>query len=275
MIFEKAYAKINLALEVMDSREDGFHEIKTIMMPLELHDEIKLSISEADEIVSNVNIKQNSITDALNLFRNKTNINTKVRIELSKRIPISAGLAGGSADSAAAIRGLNRLFNTKLTNDEMKSIAMELGSDIPYCIDQSLSTCTGRGEIVNTIDMNYSKYPIIIIKPKFGMSTKIVYQNYVYEAHNYEKNYENIINGLKDNDVSLIKENIFNDLSKTSDLLNKDLLDIKNNLKDNGITFYQSGSGPSLFIFNNTENDYQIIKGLLKNKCRIIKTRLR
>lgn len=275
MIFEKAYAKINLALEVMDSREDGFHEIKTIMIPLELHDEIKLSISEADEIVSNVNIKQNSITDALNLFRNKTNINTKVSIELSKRIPISAGLAGGSADSAATIRGLNRLFNTKLTNDEMKSIAMELGSDIPYCIDQSLSICSGRGEIVETIGINYIKYPIIIIKPKFGMSTRIVYQNYVYEAHNYKNNYENIINGLKNNDVSVIKENIFNDLSKTSDSLNKDLLDIKNTLKDNGITFYQSGSGPSLFIFNNTENDYQIIKGLLKNKCRIIKTRLR
>lgn len=248
MIVEKAYAKINLSLEVLDKREDGYHGVNTIMVPIDLYDE--LTFIENDEILyrTNLPIEDDIVLKACNLFYKKYNIKKGVCITLEKGIPIQAGLAGGSADAAACLRGLNRLFNINAPLKELEEICNLIGSDVSYTLYQKPAYCTGRGEVINLLDYNYDKYPITLIKPEFGISTSMVYQAYSHENKDRNININNIKKGLLSNDLDLIKNNIFNDLSKISIDMTP-LLDIYNDIKNLGYDVFLSGSGPTLFMF--------------------------
>lgn len=247
MIVEKAYAKINLALEVKDKMSDGYHEVNTIMVPINLYDE--LTFIEHDEVLyrTNMPVEDDIVLKALKLFYDKYNIKSGICLILEKGIPMSAGLAGGSSDAAACLRGLNKFFNINAPLSELEELAAKLGSDVPYCLYQQASLCTHRGEKVEVLDVNYDKYPLTIIKPDFGISTKSVYELYQYDKVDKTNNINNIIEGLKTNNLKLIKDNIFNDLARVSVNMTS-LEDIYNDIKELGYDVYLSGSGPTLYI---------------------------
>ena len=179
MLKEYAYAKINLALEVMDVK-DGYHMVNNLMVPISLYDELLFEKSDKIELINN-EFSDNIIIKTFKLFFEYTKINNGVKITLNKNIPSAAGLAGGSSDAAATLRGLNRLYETNLTKNELIDLSAKLGSDVGFFILNKPALCTGRGEIVNPINSNLSKIDLLLLKVDSGLSTKEVYKNYEWD----------------------------------------------------------------------------------------------
>lgn len=268
MIKEIAYAKINLALEVKN-KVDGYHLVNNLMAPIDLYDELFFENCDTFIFDSSIDIEDNICVKAYNEFVKETGINKGVRIVLKKNIPTCAGLAGGSTDAAAVIKGLNRLFDTKLSIEKMESICSRLGSDVPFFIKPGLSLCTNRGEIVNHLDIKFKNIDIILVKPSIGLSTKLVYQNYIYDGISKEDKINNIIEALKDNDLEALKNNIFNDLSSVSRQISEELKNIYDQLNKNN-KIYISGSGPTMFMFDYNSELEKLDSSVFVKRCRII-----
>jgi len=158
MIKEIAYAKVNLGLEVLRKREDGYHDLAMVMSGISLFDELVFEIIEDNEVIidckemEHIPLKNNLIYKAAFYLKDKFNINKGVKVIVKKQIPEQAGLGGGSADAAATLRGLNRLFNLNLSLDELAKYAIEIGSDVPFCIYNKLAIVTGRGENIKFLN---------------------------------------------------------------------------------------------------------------------------
>ena len=172
----KAYAKINLALDVIRKREDGYHELEMIMAPITLHDLIYINtIDEGIEIESNSKImptdERNIMYKAVALIKERYGIKKGVKIYVYKHIPTQAGLAGGSADGAAVIKAMNKLFYLNLSNEQMARLGKEVGADVPFCIYQKMAIVSGIGEKLTFIEQPF-ECKILLVKPKKGVSTK-------------------------------------------------------------------------------------------------------
>lgn len=256
MVIEKAYAKINLALEVME-KENGYHKVNNLMIPINLYDEVILEESDKVEMDDNL-IEDNICIKAANIFLKEFNINKGVRITVKKNIPVSAGLAGGSTDAAAVLRGMNKLFNINASCSKLEEIGSQLGSDVPFFINTKFALCTNRGEVINPIEINYEKYKILLLKPKSGLSTKEVYQNYIYKGISKKENIKNIIAALEINNINMLVNNIFNDLALVSISLNEELKEIYTTL--NYKNLFVSGSGPTMFIINPSEEQIKEVE---------------
>ncbi len=261
MIKEKAYAKINLALEVMDEI-DGYHLVNNLMVPISIYDELIFTKAET-VYVKNDCIENNICVKAAKLFIDKYHISDGVCIELKKNIPVMAGLAGGSSDAAATLRGLNALFGVNASKDELKELAVLLGSDVPFFIEEQAALCTNRGEVIQPLNITIPQIPVFLIKPKTGLSTKQVYQNYVYLGESKEKKIYNLIEALKTNDILKLKENIFNDLAKIALSLSKELKELYDLLKEVGVHPYVSGSGPTMYLIAPTKEEIEKVKSVL------------
>ena len=253
----KAYAKINLALEVKDTI-NGYHMLNNIMAKIDLFDEIEIKKSDHDFILNDT-IENNIILRALKLFKNKYKIDDYFEIKLTKKIPFSAGLGGESADAAATLLLLKKIYGI---NDDLLDLAKELGSDVSFFLFDSISLCQGRGEIVTPIESKFKNLELLLIKIKDGLSTKEVYKNYKYLGINKNENTKNVINACKNGDVQLLKNNIFNDLTPTALKLNKSLENLYKKL--NKITnVYLSGSGPCLYVISPTNEEKNAIKSII------------
>ena len=252
-----AHSKVNLALEVMDI-VDGYHKVNNLMIPITLYDKLTFEKSDKVELLDN-KIDDNIIIKAASLFLDHFKINGGVKIEIEKNIPISAGLAGGSTDAAAVLKGLNKLYDINAKAIELMTLASSLGSDVPFFINEEVALCTNRGEIINPLGFNPKPIRLLLIKPKSGLSTKEVYQNYEYEGLDRESNIDNIIKALKTNDVKLLKANIFNDLTKPALKLNKELKTLFSILSKRH-DIYLSGSGPTMFIVDPTNKEVERLK---------------
>ena len=252
-----AHSKVNLALEVMDE-VDGYHKVNNLMIPITLYDKLTFEISDTITLVDN-KIEDNIIIKAAKLFLSHFKIDGGVKIEIEKNIPVSAGLAGGSTDAAATLKGLNKLYNVNASDDELMALASTLGSDVPFFIKEEASLCTNRGEVINPLGFNPKPIRLLLIKVKSGNSTKEVYQNYTYEGVDRKDNIENIIKALKSNDIKLLKNNIFNDLTKPALKLNKELKTLYSILSKNH-DIYLSGSGPTMFIVDPTNKEVEKLK---------------
>ena len=195
-LIAEAHAKINLHLEVLGIRADGFHELAMVMQSINLCDQLKM-INSVDHIItlkSNnneiTNGEDNLIIKAANLLKNKVgNTQLGVDIELEKNIPIGAGLAGGSADAAATLVGLNKLWKLNLKTKELEDLSKEIGSDIPFCISGGRQICLGRGEILEKLKFNQFDLGIILVKdPSIQISTPVAYKKYKEQySHTYLK----------------------------------------------------------------------------------------
>lgn len=260
MIQERAYAKINLGLLVGSKRDDGYHNMNSIMVPIDLYDELTFDINDEGGIIlidnTNIQAEENFIYKAAQLFKEEYNISKGVVITLKKNIPSQAGLGGGSSDAAATLRGLNTLFHTNKTLDELAHLASKLGSDMPFCIYQKPSYVTGRGEVISEIIDEYKKLDVAIIKPSYGLSTKEVYDNYEEKEYDYENKFVNIKEGIKKGDLKLLQENIFNDLQIPAFQIKPELEDLYNKVKsiNPNLIVQMTGSGTALFVLGNNHD---------------------
>lgn len=179
-----APAKINLSLEIKGRREDGFHEIESLMAPISLADRLTIERGEStggiqfscdDSSLSNGD--DNLVVRAAKLFRKATKIEDGVKITLEKKIPHGAGLGGGSSDAASTLLGLNELFETHLDRKDLIELAAQIGSDVPFFIPGSAAICRGRGEIIEPARVPVS-FQLLLVKPEFGVPTPWAYQRW-------------------------------------------------------------------------------------------------
>lgn len=261
MIFEKAYAKINLALEV-GKEVDNYHEVQNLMVPIDLYDELFFEKSTEDFIECEEDITENICLKAIELFKEKFLIKEYVHITLHKKIPIMAGLAGGSSDAAATLRGLNRLFEVDASYEDLYEIACQLGSDVPFFLRNQTALCTGRGEIIEPVDIDFKGISLLIIKPDFGLSTKEVYDNYIYNGISKNVELQNLLEAIKNKDYDEIDKWIFNDLQETALRLSPALAELFQKIDNLSYIPHISGSGPTIFLLNAKYVDLENIKVL-------------
>ncbi len=174
-------AKINLTLEVVGQRPDGFHELATWMIPIDLNDELTMELSSEMTYESNLPSllfdSSNLVSRAIERFHQETGRSAAYRIDLRKEIPIGAGLGGGSSDAAAALRLLNQLHQNPLTEEKLVGLAAQLGSDVPFFLRRRAAWCTGRGEKMEMREFPHDRW-VVLIKPEFGVSTVAAYSAY-------------------------------------------------------------------------------------------------
>ncbi|MCB1119748.1 MAG: 4-(cytidine 5'-diphospho)-2-C-methyl-D-erythritol kinase, partial [Chlamydiia bacterium] len=177
----KAPAKVNLFLRVLGKRGDGYHEIATVMQAIDLCDRLTFSLAEADTLTcTDPAVPTNSsnlILRALHLFRQKSGKQLSLQIHLEKKIPMQAGLGGGSSDAAATLFACNALTGNTIPTDTLQTWSQEIGSDIPFFYSSGTAYCTGRGEVVKPLSP-LSLPPIAIHKPPFGLSTPAIFSAY-------------------------------------------------------------------------------------------------
>ena len=279
-LIAEAHAKINLHLEVLGFRSDGFHELAMVMQSINLSDQLKM-IRRAD---NSINLKSNNkeisngednlIIKAAKLLRNKVdNTELGVDIELKKNIPIGAGLAGGSTDAAATLLGLNKLWKLNLKTEELEKLSKEIGSDIPFCISGGRQICFGRGEILEKLKFDQIQLGLILVKdPSIQVSTPVAYKKYKEQFGNSylknDKDFEIKRNFIRSNDwsdQSLFdkREEIQNDLQKCVLPMTPEVeksLNILSRLP-NARLVSMSGSGPSCFaLFQNFDQANKVLK---------------
>ncbi|BCR35130.1 4-(cytidine 5'-diphospho)-2-C-methyl-D-erythritol kinase [Mariniplasma anaerobium] len=272
MIYEKAHAKINLALDVIKKRDDGYHELKMIMVPIELHDQLSFELSDDIKLTSNIDIKDNQVLKTAYLIKDKYKVDTGAHIYLKKDIPIGAGLAGGSSDIAATIRGLNKLWNLNLDKKALEDIALSLGSDTLYCLYQKPAYVYGRGEHLEFIDLPKTG-TIFLYYPKIISSTACVFKN--HNIIDKQNQFENLLEAYQHQAWDLFYKTTYNALHLTALKCYPELqkaYKIMKNIDDNA---FMSGSGSTFFIINSSQKDEEIIKKAQENNIKLVKTSLK
>ncbi|ODS33384.1 MAG: 4-diphosphocytidyl-2-C-methyl-D-erythritol kinase [Candidatus Scalindua rubra] len=261
----KAPAKINLFLEVLGKRDDGYHEIETVMQEIDLVD--NLWFEEIQEGVKlkceNGNIpldENNLVCKATNLIMKECGIKKGVLINLEKKIPVGAGLGGGSSDAAATLKALNSLWKIGLNDIELMEFAAKLGSDIPFFINGKTSLCSGRGEKILPVEVK-SRLNYLVIFPNIKISTITIYKNLKIDLTKKRKDVSFLLNALKYSNVTTIGKLLYNRLEKVIFKLYPDLLHIKSSLACfNFCGLSISGSGSAFFGLCNNRNQAETIK---------------
>ena len=254
-MIEKAYAKINIGLNVLDKRDDGYHNLETIMVPLELHDSLDVTLLPSnahDDYITcdeySLKIAQyNLCHKAINLCREKWGFTNKFRIEIHKNIYLQAGLGGGSADGAATIRAIVKLLKINTTDEEIKELAIKLGSDVPFAYFNKPALVTKKGEELSFFEHHRNDF-ILLVKPKAGLSTKEVFEKSDTLNHTYCD--LNEIKELFINDDPMLYEKCSNGLVPASYALLPELSELETALKDEGFDFViMTGSGSTMACF--------------------------
>ncbi len=244
----KAPAKINLSLDILKKREDGYHELKMIMQTVSLYDIIDIELSDKMILTSNKTDiplnEKNLVWKAADIFFNHTKINKKCKIHIEKNIPDGAGLGGGSSDAATTLLALNEIFRTNLTENQLINLGVQIGADVPFFILKGTCLAEGIGEKLTKIKNKTNPY-ILIYKPEFSISTKWAYEN--LNLQNKTKyNIDNIVKNLNNSFYDF--KDIFNYLEDVSIPHYPQIEIIKNTMKNLGATSsLMSGSGSSVF----------------------------
>ena len=247
-----ASGKINLALNVGKTRADGFHEVDMIMQQVSVFDEVRLSVSESgsvEMVCDNETLETDESNLCVKAFRamEKAYQVPPVRIELVKRIPIAAGMAGGSTDAAAVIRGINRMFALGLSLEKECAIGAQIGSDVPFCLVGGCARCMGRGEIVRPLSA-YPKCYLVLVKPSFAISTPWSYRVYKEEADNPPADIESMSEAILEGDLRGVCAAMGNQLAKAAEEAHPQIVAIRAFLEAHGaVRAMMTGSGPTVF----------------------------
>ena len=252
-MYVKAYAKINAYLDVISKRDDEYHNLDMVMLPLELHDSIQISIlyNSHDSYVTCDHIelkeaKYNLINKTIAEMKKRYGLKETFNVVVHKEIPIAAGLGGGSSNAAATIRAIEHILKLKLSNEERLDLAKSLGADVPFCLLNQPARVTGIGENVRPIKLK-KKYNIIIIKPEEGLSTKTVF-NYADTLELEHGNGDDVEKALVSGDDELLAKSLFNSLEKPAISLVDSIQKVKDMLHKDGFDMVlMSGSGSSVF----------------------------
>ncbi len=276
-VYEQARAKINLSLDVTGRREDGYHLVRMIMQTLDLCDDLVFENAEAGDGITLItdsgilNKEQsegsdNLIIKAAKALEKETGRSFDVYISLTKRIPIAAGLAGGSADAAATLRGLNRLFDLKLSMDELRAIGLKLGADVPFCVEGGLCLCEGIGEILTPLT-HLPSYPTVICKPTLFVSTPSVYKAYDSLEKPFHPDVDAMLKAISEYDGPAIPELLGNSLETVTANVHPIIKEIEMSmLKTRALNAVMSGSGPTVFGLYNSVQEADAAAEILKEK---------
>ena len=274
----RAYAKINLGLNVVGRRENGYHDLEMIMVPITFYDELEISIADEMSFTCNKSYvganKNNTIFVAIEYLRQQYGFKENFKINLNKHIPTRAGLAGGSADGAMTIVAVDLLLKLGMNPEERRQAALAVGSDVYFCLVNKCAKVLGTGDIVEPFKCNLDPW-ILLVKPKSGVSTKESFESLNLELCDHP-DVEVIKEALEKADYDLLIKSIGNSLEEPSFKLNKEISAIKQDLLDYGLdAALMSGSGSTVFGLSNDANKIDEVmskmrnKGYFVRKCRI------
>lgn len=253
-------AKINLGLDVIRRREDGYHEVKMVMQTLNLCDTLTIEKVDTPSItiqVGNAPLPadgNNLIYKSANLLMQHCNLSQGVSISLQKEIPIAAGMAGGSTDAAATLLGMNQLFALGLSLEELQKLGVKIGADVPYCLQGGTALSEGIGEILTTLPTAPDCF-VVVGKPEISVSTKYVYENLHANSLQYHPDIDGMVAAITNKDLDGITKRMENVLETVTEKEYPVITDIKDLLKEKGAeNALMSGSGPTVFgIFTEEE----------------------
>ena len=275
MIQLKSFAKINLCLYVLRKREDGFHDIYTVMQAVDLHDRLSLYKMPRGIVVQTDDPKlpadkRNLAYKAAEIFLGETKIGSGVKIKIQKRIPLSSGLGGGSSNAAFTLIGLNRLFNLGLPRKKLVKMAKDIGSDVPFFLSSGQAVATGRGEKIREVSLPQT-YWIVLIKPPVTLSTPWVYENFKIDLTKKRKSIK----------IYKKRESFFgsivgweNELEKVAVKKYPQVKVLRRRLEENGaIKTSMSGSGPAVYGIFFDKPRYKEVRSLRPKEWQIWVTR--
>ena len=272
-----SYSKINLTLNILGKRQDEYHDIETIMQSVNLADRIfikeekegiKIKCSHPLIPVDTQSLTYRTAEKILNRYR----ITRGVKIEINKKIPLASGMAGGSANSASILVGINKLFALNLSNKDLKKIGEELGMDVPFCIQNGTALAYHKGEKVTPLSFINPPLWIIIINPGFEIPTKWAYNNLDLDRIKEEKNNTKaMLNALKERDLPGITKNLFNSFEGLIIKKYPEIGKIKDRLIEEGaMGALMSGSGPTVFGIAQNKEQALKIHEKLKSEYKLI-----
>ena len=265
----KALAKINLGLDVVRRREDGYHEVRMIMQTIQLYDRLDIKRTQEPGIQIQTNLsflpvnENNLIYKAAKLLMDEFSITDGVSVKLDKRIPVAAGMAGGSTDAAAMLIGVNRLFSLGLTKRQLMERGVQIGADVPYCIMRGTALAEGIGEALSPLPPMV-KCLVLIAKPSISVSTKFVYQNLKLDDTTIHPDIDRLIDDIKAKNLHDIAAHMGNVL-ETVTIPNYPVIDeIKKHMLSNGaVGAMMSGSGPTVFgLFDDEDTAKKAYKAM-------------
>lgn len=265
----KALAKINLGLDVVMRREDGYHEVRMIMQTIHLYDRLDIKRTKEPGIQIQTSLsflpvnENNLIYKAAKLLMDEFSITDGVSVKLDKRIPVAAGMAGGSTDAAAMLIGVNRLFSLGLTKRQLMERGVQIGADVPYCIMRGTALAEGIGEALSPLPPMV-KCPVLIAKPSISVSTKFVYQNLKLDDTTIHPDIDRLIDDIKAKNLHDIAAHMGNVL-ETVTIPNYPVIDeIKKHMLSNGaVGAMMSGSGPTVFgLFDDEDTAKKAYKAM-------------
>lgn len=249
----KAMAKINLGLDVVRRREDGYHEVRMIMQTVNLYDKLVITVNEEPGIRLTTNLgflpvnEDNLIYKAARLLMDEYDIKKGVDIQLQKFIPVAAGMAGGSTDAAATLIGMNRLFRLNLSRQQMMDYGVKLGADVPYCIAGGTALSEGIGEILTPLP-DVPKGYVLVAKPGINVSTRFVYTNLKLNEETEHPDIDAQIEAIKEQDFRKMAGLMGNVLETVTIPAHPIIQEIKDFMMTEGaVNAMMSGSGPTVF----------------------------
>lgn len=246
----KAYAKINLCLDVVGKREDGYHELDMIMMPLDLHDEISIELAQEDSYSCNIEglvmDETNTVVKSVELMRKTFGLQDHFHIHIEKNIPAEAGLAGGSADGAAVLRAIRELCHLNITIEELAQLGKQVGADVPFCVLSQCAIVKGIGEKLEPFDFSYP-LQVVLIKPNKGVSTGKAFGMLDFTKCDHPDS-QQVKEILCAHDFERLQDVIANSLEYSAFQLVPEIKEIKDDLKRMGfMAVLMSGSGSTVF----------------------------
>ncbi|MEK4556131.1 MULTISPECIES: 4-(cytidine 5'-diphospho)-2-C-methyl-D-erythritol kinase [Jeotgalicoccus] len=277
MHYEIAPAKINLTLDTLYKRDDGYHEVSMVMTTVDLNDNLSFEKRKDRKIIIESDHqfvptdRRNLAYQAAQLMMRRYKIKTGVTINIDKHIPIAAGLAGGSADAAATFRGMNALYNLGVGLDELAALSSELGSDIPFCVYGGTALATGRGEIIERLPRPPHAW-VVLAKPSVSVSTKTIYG--ALKPGKNKPASELMKKAIIDEDYEQILGTLKNDLEEVTVKKYPQVRKLLDNMKESGADgALMSGSGPTVFGIVRKERQsihlYNAMKGCCAEVYRI------
>lgn len=271
-IIEKAPAKINLGLDVLYKREDGYHELEMVMSSVDLADRLTFETLSEDKIIVETDKaflpidKRNNVYQAAAILKETYGIKEGIRISITKNIPVAAGLGGGSTDCAAALRGMNRLWNLELSLNELVAMGIRVGTDVPYCIYGTTSFISGKGEIVQPL-VSMPQCWVVLVKPRISVSTRKVFQQLKAEELSHP-DMKLLSTAILNQDYQGMIQHMGNNMEAVTIAKHPIVQQIKDRMMKYGADVaLMSGSGPTVFALCRKQSRAQRIVNGLKGFC--------
>lgn len=267
---EKSRAKINLSLDILGTLPNGYHEVEMIMQQIDLYDLVTVSkIPSGIEVSSNLyylpSDQSNIAWKAAKILMDTYGIDSGVKIHLDKKVPVAAGLAGGSANAAAVMRAMNRLFELKISTEELMTLGLKLGADVPFCFLEGAAVARGIGELLTPIQGLQNVW-VLLSKPNIGVSTREIYKAYDQHETRRHPNTPLLIKATEESDLACLTKEMYNVLEEVTATLYPTVTEVKQKIHQCGaVAAMMSGSGPTVFgLFTHYDRAQKAEKQLKK-----------